>query len=101
MNKMDRRRWDWPAVFFLSVAFWVAAQRLEITDWTPDLERVIPVTMIGVLLGMLLGYSKFPRRFTFLYSLVFTVIVIPWQLALTLNPDMTWLERVSGLGGRL
>lgn len=101
MNKMDRRRWDWPAVFFLSVAFWVAAQRLEITDWTPDLERVIPVTMIGVLLGMLLGYSKFPRRFAFLYSLVFTVIVIPWQLALTLNPDMTWLERVSGLGGRL
>jgi len=101
MNKTAQRRWDWPAAFFLLVAFWVASQRLEITDWTSDLERVIPVTMIAVLLGMLLGLSKFPRGFVFVYSLIFTAIVIPWQLALTMRPDMLWMERVTSIGGRL
>ncbi|TLN15043.1 hypothetical protein FDZ74_08660, partial [bacterium] len=101
MNRTEQRWWDWPAALVLLVALWISSLRLEVTSWTPELDRVITVVLIAVLLGFLLGISKFSNLFVFVYSLIFTAIVIPWQLALTMNAEIPWLERLGSIGGRL
>ncbi|WP_075074416.1 transglutaminase family protein [Longilinea arvoryzae] len=62
---------------------------------------MITITLIGVLFGFLLGQCRFSGRFVFIYSLILSIILIPWQLGLTLNDKIPWLERLSSLGGRL
>ncbi|TLN23522.1 hypothetical protein FDZ74_03775, partial [bacterium] len=101
MKQNNQRWWDWPAILLLFTAFWVAALRLEITDWTKDLDRVVTLALIGLVFGYLLGQSKFSTRFVFFYSLLLSLIVIPWQLCLTMEDKIPWLERLSSVGGRL
>lgn len=101
MNRTDQRWWDWPASLLLLTAFWIASIRLEVTDWTDNLDRVITLTFIGVLLGFLLGKSRFTRPLIFGFSLFFSLFFIPWQLGLTMEAKIPWLERLSSIGGRL
>ncbi|HWQ05416.1 MAG TPA: transglutaminaseTgpA domain-containing protein [Longilinea sp.] len=101
MKQSIQRWWDWPAIVLLFAAFWTASLRLEITDWTKDLNRVITLTLIGVIFGFLLGKSRFSSRFVFFYSLIITLIVIPWQLGLMMDEKILWLERLGSIGGRL
>jgi transglutaminase-like putative cysteine protease len=101
MKQTLQRWWDWPAGLLLFIAIWTASLRLEITDWTKDLNRVISLALFAVVLGFLLGKSRFSKRIVFFYSLLFTIIVIPWSLGLTMDVEIPWLERLSSLGGRL
>src|SRR5690606_10268217 len=79
---------------------WVAALRLWLTDWTDQLERVQVLTLLGIILGLLLGKSMFSatvvRWLVFLYSLV----ILPWQIAF-LDESPVYVLRLMIINGRL
>jgi transglutaminase-like putative cysteine protease len=106
MSKVDRKKknnrvWDWLSVLLLIIILQVAAARLVATLWTPDLNLVMVVTFIGTVLGLALGISVFKRFWVFILSVAYGTFIIPWQLGLTLDQDMKWLERLSTIWGRL
>ncbi len=101
MKRIDQRWWDWPASLLLLALFWVASLRLDLTRWTDDLSRIMSLTLIGVSLGLLLGQSRFKGWFSAVYGVLFSLFVIPWQLGLTMDKQVLWLERLSSIGGRL
>jgi hypothetical protein len=100
-DKKNNRVWDWLSVLLLIIIMEVAAARLVATLWTPDLNLVMVVTFIGTILGLLLGISIFKRFWVFVLAILYGSILIPWQLGLTLDQDMKWLERLSTIWGRL
>jgi transglutaminase-like putative cysteine protease len=97
-------RWgDWLSAFLLIILMQVAVGRLVATRWTHDLTLVQLTAFLGTLLGLLLGISVFRRFWLIFFTLSYGVIIIPWQLGLTLDVDTsaTWLDRLSILGVRL
>ena len=100
MKPETERWWDWPAAIFFTLAMFCAASRLETTNWTEYLDRTQLLVLIAVGLGCMLGYSRFPPWFSFLYGLVFTVVVPIGVLASLLRSD-AWLERVGSFFGRI
>lgn len=100
MKSNPNRWWDVPAILIMVSALWVAALRLQLTDWIDQLYRVTSLEVIGLVLGISLGYSLFKGRTAFWMGLVYTVIVIPWQLGLTLDENMLWLDRIESVGSR-
>jgi transglutaminase-like putative cysteine protease len=97
-------RWgDWLSAFLLIILMQVAVGRLVATRWTQDLTLVQLTAFLGTLLGLLLGISIFRRFWQIFFTLSYGVIIIPWQLGLTLDVEAgtTWLERLNILGVRL
>lgn len=106
MNKLPDTqgnvRWgDWSTAFLLVLAMQVAAARLAATLWTKDLFIVQVIAFLGTILGLGLGKSIFKRIWVSLFAFVYDAILIPWQLGLTLDPDIRWREKMINLWGRL
>ncbi len=103
-NNQARVRWgDWLSALLLIIMMQVAVGRLLATRWTEDLSLVQLTALLGTLLGLLLGFSVFRRFWVFFFTLAYGVIIIPWQLGLTLELEKptTWLDRLNVLGVRL
>jgi len=106
MNKLPNTqgnvRWgDWSTAFLLVLAMQVAAARLAATLWTKDLFLVQVIAFLGTILGLALGKSIFKRIWVSLFAFAYGAILIPWQLSLTLDPDIRWREKLINLWGRL
>lgn len=101
MKPAPERNWDWLSFALYLILIWIATIRLTDTGWIPDLEHVQFLATFGVILGVLLGISHFKPRSILLLSIAYSLILIPWQLTLTLDPRFTWLERLANLGERL
>ncbi len=106
MNSSDRKKtknhiWDLLAVILMIIIMQIAAARLVATLWTLDLNLVLVVTLFGSILGITLGVSVFGRLWSFILAVAYGIILIPWQLGLTLDSDVTWRNRLIILWGRL
>ena len=101
ITKTHYRIWDWLSVILLIIIMQIAAARLVATLWTLDLNLVMVVTFLGTLLGLALGKSGFNRFWVFVLVIVYGSIIIPWQLGLTLDPEIHWHDRLINLWGRL
>jgi transglutaminase-like putative cysteine protease len=100
----SRIRWgDWLSALILIILMQVAVGRLMATHWTQNLSLVQMTAFLGTLLGLLLGISVFRRLWVWFFTLAYGVIIIPWQLGLTLDVESgtTWLERLNILEVRL
>ena len=97
----SRRWWDLPAALLLLVAMLTAATRLSVTHWTQHLSMVQNLAFFGVILGLMLGQSRFSPRIAGILGLLYGIFVIPWQLGLTLKDELLWMERLSILVNRL
>ncbi len=95
------RWWDPLSAFLLFAALQTTAARLTATRWTYDLSIVQTTTAIGIVFGILLGYSRFSKRTAALMATVYGLFAIPWQLGLTLGAGISWRERLASLAGRL
>lgn len=84
-----RRRWDWYAVLLLFAIVSLAVGRLSMTNWTRELGYVETAAVLGVILGVALGYSRFKRRHVGWLALGFTLIVVPWQMAHVISVQTT------------
>ena len=100
--KTNTARWfDWFSAILLVLAFGAVAVRLQITNWTANLEVVEVLVFIACVLGLLLGASQFSRLASQLFAVNFTLFFIPWQLGLLVGNQITWDERLMSLIGRL
>lgn len=93
--------WDTPASALLLFALLFGAGRLAVTDWVPHLTYAVPLVLMGGLLGLALGASRFGPRLVTLLALGYTVIILPWQLSLIIEGTIDWNERLASLGGRI
>ncbi len=101
MNDTQKRWWDVTAILLLLVAFVVVAFRLNDTKWADGLHIVIPLTLLGCLLGFALGYSGFNRRLVWWLGLAYTLFFVSWQLTTLVPPGSGWSVRYTSLLGGL
>ncbi len=101
VKKSMNRMLDWLSIILLTVLLEVAAARLVATEWTLDLSLVMVITFLGSTLGLALGKSRFNRFWVFILAAAYVIILIPWQLGLTLDAEIKWLDRLVNLWGRL
>lgn len=101
MNRAASRFWDFPSALLLLLALLVAGQRLAATGWTPELGIASLLALFGAALGLPLGLSRFRRGMVLLFSLIHTLVFVPFTLAWVLYPGVPWLERMAAMGGRL
>jgi transglutaminase-like putative cysteine protease len=103
MDKKISRWWDIPAALLLIAALEVAAFRLRVTGWTPNLGIIEALVMLAGVLGLALGYSSFKPLIVFLFGLVNTLFFIPLELGLTMEPstNVEWWDRLNDLYARL
>ena len=95
-------RWgDWMTAALLIIMMQIAAGRLVATLWTKDLHLVQVIALIGTILGLALGKSIFKHPWPVFFAIAYGSIVIPWQIGLTLDPEIKWRERLINLWGRL
>jgi transglutaminase-like putative cysteine protease len=101
INNSNFRWGDWLSAILLIIIMQIAAARLVATQWTKDLTLVQVITLIGTLLGLTLGKSVFKRFWVIFLAACYGIILIPWQLGLTLAVDTSWRDRLGILGVRL
>lgn len=73
------RWWDPPAAALLFVAVLSSVWRLQITGWTEGLEHIRNITLLGLILGLALGQSKYQRRGILLLSAGYMIVLFIWQ----------------------
>ena len=100
MREKPVRWWDFPSAVFLTIAMFASVIRLETTNWTLHLTRVQWMVLLGLILGMALGKSRFNSRLSFLFGTLYTLFFIPWSLASLIDAEL-WMERLQSLFGRL
>ena len=98
---IPRRSWDWPSAILVLLLIQVSAARLVMTSWAPFLFFTQTLAAYSVILGLALGYSTFHRRVVTWLALLYTIVIVPWQLVLAIQADAPLLERLASLGGRM
>jgi transglutaminase-like putative cysteine protease len=95
------RWWDPLAALLLICVLLTASARLVVTDWTNGLALVRTLAVLGVILGLVLGQTRFAPRTALFFGIAYGIFLIPWQLGLTLVEDMAWKQRLLVLSSRL
>jgi transglutaminase-like putative cysteine protease len=101
MENKGSRWWDASAILTLVAAIWMVVWRVQETNWTKDLFRLETLVGLGLLLGFFLGKSRFRSRWVVWMGIFYTIVLIIWQLGLTLGEGVQWPERLASLNGRL
>jgi len=101
MKASQPRRSDWPSIVLLILMLQVATARLVVTHWTDFLIFAQTLAALGSILGLALGHSQFNKRAVRWLVFGYSVILIPWQLSLVIDPDVLLSERLASVGGRL
>jgi transglutaminase-like putative cysteine protease len=101
IQKDKFRWWDWLSAILLIIILQIAAARLVATLWTKNLALIQVITLMGTILGLALGKSIFRRFWVGFFAFSYGIILIPWQLGLTLEVDSPWLDRLQILEARL
>ncbi len=79
-NLSSSRLWDWKAAFLVLVLLQVSSLRLVVTEWAPFLYFTQTMGFVGLVLGLVLGYSNFSRQAVIRLAAGYTFILIPAQL---------------------
>ena len=101
MDRTGQRYWDVPSIICLIAALWVLTLRLQATNWTDHLDRIEFVLFLGIALGLALGKSAFNGRTAGWLGFGYSIIMVPWQLGLTMDASIQWPERMISLLGRV
>ncbi len=101
MNRAAGRWWDFPSAFILLLALLVSSQRLAATGWTSGLGFASLLVLLGALLGLPLGYSRFGRRGILGLAAAYSLVLLPMLAGAVFYPGIAWLERLASLAGRL
>jgi transglutaminase-like putative cysteine protease len=101
MNHIPARLWDFPSAAILILLLLTASQGLYATHWAPGLGTAIILTLIGVVLGLVLGFSQFKRETVFWFSFGYSIPIVILVLGWILYGGISWMERVADLSDRL
>lgn len=83
------------------VAMITVSYRLNDTKWTPDLNLVTSLTVLGALIGLALGLSRFSRLVVTLLGIGYTIVIVPWQMTKVIAGEGLFWEKLISAGGRL
>ncbi len=100
----NSRWWDLPSAVLLFLAVQASTWRLQTTGWTEGLEHVRNAAVLGLILGLALGQSRFQKRGVFLLSAGYMLIVFIWQWLGFIefgNEQLNLGEKLLILAGRL
>ena len=101
MDKKQNRWWDVPAaICWMAIAI-IAASRLEATNWAENLDLATTAAVLGGILGLAIGKSRFSRRTAAWLAVIYSILVVPWILGTIVGEGVLWLERFASLGARL
>ncbi|MGD0752077.1 MAG: transglutaminase-like domain-containing protein [Anaerolineales bacterium] len=101
MNRALARLWDFPSAAILILLLLTTSEGLVTTQWAPGLGTAVVLAVIGVVLGLALGFSQFKRTAIFWFSIGFSIPIILLVLGWSLYAGISWLERLADLSGRL
>jgi len=101
MKIAPNRWWDWTAVLCFLAALITASYRFIDTKWTEDLNLVVGITLLGAIIGLGLGLSKFKPLAATLLGLGYTLVVLPYQFSKIIPGEVVFSERLTSVGGRL
>ena len=101
MNRTLARLWDFPSAAILILVLLTVGQRLYNTHWAWGLGTAIILSLIGVVLGMALGFSLFKQRTVFWFTLGYSIPIVILVLGSILYSGISWLERIADLSNRL
>jgi len=99
-NEELTRWWDIIAAILVIAALSIAADRLVATEWTNHLDITQSLAFFGVIIGLLLGKSRFSRRFSIFLATIYGLFLITWRFGVTIQADLLWSERISILTNR-
>lgn len=102
MQKSPARWWDASSALLLFIAVTIAALRLQSTNWTDGLGYVLNVAVLGLLIGLALGQSKFQTRAVVILSLGYMIaaFISQWLGFIRFSGEELFLE-TTYLGDRL
>jgi len=101
MQRSPTRLRDTLAIIFLTIIVFTSSVRLISTDWTPDLEVARNVSLLGLLLGLALGISRLKKIGVILFTLSFSVLVVPWQILSITDKEPLLITRITKGSSRL
>jgi len=97
-----KRWWDTLSTLLVMACLFIATLRLMATRWTENLTITQTIAFFGVVLGLTLGLSIFSARTSLFFALAYGIIIIPWQLGLTMEREaVDWVEKLLSMRGRL
>lgn len=92
---------DWVAIFLIWILLWITARRLIVANWTEHLGFSSTIATLGLIFGLALGVSKFPKIFKIVLVIIYSTFFILLMCGLTFQKDILWLERLHLLLIRL
>ena len=101
MRQTAPRRWDWVAAIVLVGLLYTAAARLSVTTWTRELGYVEGVVVLGAILGLALGVSRFSGRTAAWLAGAYTLLQIGWQMMRVADQHLSALDQLINGAGRL
>jgi hypothetical protein len=101
MKTNNVRVWDWPVAVLLVLLVYVSAVRLSVTTWTTGLSNVEAVSVLGTLLGLALGFSKFQKSPLRWLVAGYSLMILPWVLGGLIQGENTTIGQLASLVGRL
>ena len=93
--------WDWPAITLLFILLYTLSARLFITDWTTNLDFTQSSAMLGLIIGLALGYSQFKPSTARWISFGYMVMLLPVIWIRIIDEQVEVDERLLSVGGRL
>jgi transglutaminase-like putative cysteine protease len=93
--------WDWPSVILLFILLQTTAARLVATNWTSNLQLIELFTFMGIVIGLVLGYSQFSRRTARWISFSYMLILLPLEWTLMIDQQASLEEQLASVAGRL
>jgi transglutaminase-like putative cysteine protease len=94
-------KWDWFVAVLLIGMLQSVSGRLVATEWVNDLQITLALSLIGSVLGLALGVSRFSPLLVTFFATAYGFFSITWQLGLILGRGVQWVERLVSLWGRL
>lgn len=101
MKLAPNRWWDWTAVLCFLAGQITVSYRLIDTKWTEDLNLVMTLAILGAVIGLLLGASRFDGPVLVLLGLGYSAAMLSWQMTHAIQGDAPFLEKLISVGGRL
>lgn len=93
--------WDWPSIALLLILLYTVASRLVATDWTENLNFAQAAALLGLVLGLSLGYSHFKRNTARWLSFGYMLVVLPVIWIRVIDRQVELDERFLSVLGRL
>jgi transglutaminase-like putative cysteine protease len=102
-DDINRREclWDWRAAFLTVALVAISSRRLAVTEWVPFLYFTQTVSVVGSILGLALGCSKFSRQTALRLAAGYTFVLIPAQLLSAIDGTGWLWQDVAALSNRL